>query len=264
MIELNAQQRQTFRDRGVLRIEGLLDREVLNVAMTELWARLAAQGLSAETGWLGASGKRTGAIVAVPKALKNLQKQPQFAALLGQNVVDIVDELLEGRAHATMVDYVQLLFTLPNVHEWRLPHKIWHLDMPRNQEASIPGVQIFACLNKVEPGGGGTVVVAGSHRLLNHGEFIRSRDVKKLLMREQWFSDLMSDCVEDRSVFMTDAGVVDGVEVQVIEMCGEPGDVYFVDMRSLHNLAPNARDVPRVMLTQRFLRIDCSSNPEAG
>jgi hypothetical protein len=46
---------------------------------------------------------------------------------------------------------------------------------------------------------------------------------------------------------------VGNVEVQVIEMHGRPGDVFLMDMRVLHAVAPNATRVPRLMFTLRFM-----------
>ncbi|MYD99310.1 MAG: hypothetical protein F4X98_18250 [Gammaproteobacteria bacterium] len=43
------------------------------------------------------------------------------------------------------------------------------------------------------------------------------------------------------------------MEVQVVEFCGEPGDVWFTDLRMLHTLSPNTTSVPRVVLTQRYI-----------
>jgi ectoine hydroxylase-related dioxygenase (phytanoyl-CoA dioxygenase family) len=42
------------------------------------------------------------------------------------------------------------------------------------------------------------------------------------------------------------------IEIEVVELTGKPGDVWLMDMRVLHTVAPNARSTPRVMLTQRF------------
>ena len=39
----------------------------------------------------------------------------------------------------------------------------------------------------------------------------------------------------------------------MVELHGEPGDVFLTDLRLLHTLAPNASRVPRLMVTQRFL-----------
>lgn len=40
---------------------------------------------------------------------------------------------------------------------------------------------------------------------------------------------------------------------RVVELHGEPGDAFFMDLRILHTLAPNASSVPRILLAQRFL-----------
>jgi hypothetical protein len=53
--------------------------------------------------------------------------------------------------------------------------------------------------------------------------------------------------------FIRERSRVDEVELQVVELHGEPGDVILMDMRILHKLAPNAGRVPRIMVTQRFL-----------
>jgi len=160
--------------------------------------------------------------------------------------------LVEGRTLAPMASHPQLLFTLPNATTWTVPATIWHLDMPRLPAGGVPGVQLFTFLEPVLPEGGGTLVVAGSHRLLNTGRFIRSKDVKARLKRWPYFRELMAKDATDRSRFVHEVGRVDDVELKVVELCGQPGDLYLTDLRLLHTLAPNAARVPRIMLTQRF------------
>ena len=88
-------------------------------------------------------------------------------------------------------DRPQTLVTLPNAQAWEVPARGWHLDLPRLSEAVTPGVQVFTFLDSVQPEGGGTLVVAGSHELLNTGEIIRSQDVKSLLReRYEYFRTL--------------------------------------------------------------------------
>jgi hypothetical protein len=94
--------------------------------------------------------------------------------------------------------------------------------------------------------------VAGSHRLLNTGQLIRSKDVKKRLKRWPYFGRLMAKDTPDRGRFVHEIGHAGDVEVQVVELTGKPGDVYLTDMRLLHTLAPNTARVPRIMVTQRF------------
>jgi ectoine hydroxylase-related dioxygenase (phytanoyl-CoA dioxygenase family) len=117
----------------------------------------------------------------------------------------------------------------------------------------VPGVQIFAFLETVESGGGGTLAVTGSHRLSNGGVRISSSDLRKKLKQEPYFAELMANKTEDRLHFLREAGHVGNVALQVVEMTGEPGDVYFMDLRLFHTIAPNTRPIPRLMLTQRYL-----------
>lgn len=77
--------------------------------------------------------------------------------------------------------------------------------------------------------------------------------MRKKLINERYFAELMSDEIDDRLRLMREVGRVGNVELQVVEMTGEAGDCYFIDLRMLHTISPNALDVPRIMLTQRYL-----------
>lgn len=125
--------------------------------------------------------------------------------------------------------------------------------MPRLANGGVPGMQIFAFLETVEPGGGGTLAVTGSHRLLNTGVRRSSGELRKELKQERYFAELMSNQTDDRLRFLREDGHVGDVELQVVEMTGEAGDVYFMDLRLLHTAAPNTLQIPRIMLTKRYL-----------
>ena len=183
---------------------------------------------------------------------RKLKGAPEFDELVKGEIPSMVARLLGGRPTFCGMAVPQPLFTLPNADSWEVPHNVWHLDVPRLPDCAIPGVQIFTFLETVAPTGGGTLVVAGSHRLLNGGERISSKDVKRWLKDEPYFRDLMSAETPDRQRFINEVGHCGDVELQVVEMHGEPGDVYFVDLRVLHTPAPNATPVPRIMLTRRF------------
>ena len=49
-------------------------------------------------------------------------------------------------------------------------------------------------------------------------------------------------------------GEADGVPIEAVELTGDPGDLWLMDMRALHTAAPNASRSSRVMMTWRFLR----------
>ena len=170
--------------------------------------------------------------------------------------MDAASILMGGHKVTTMKNGSQVLLTLPNASSWTVPHNIWHLDLPRLPLMEVVGIQMFTFLHRVKPGGGGTLIVAGSHLLLNNGKFIRSKQVKKQLRHQAYFRDLMSKDLPDRQAFMTKTGKAGNVELQVEELYGEPGDVYLVDMSTLHTVAPNADPVPRIMLAHRLVRQD--------
>ena len=75
----------------------------------------------------------------------------------------------------------------------------------------------------------------------------------KRLRKLPYFRELMSKDDKDRGHFLSESCRVGDVTLQVVELHGEPGDVFLVDMRVLHTGAPNASRVPRIMLTQRFM-----------
>ncbi len=173
-------------------------------------------------------------------------------------MLDSVAALSGGAVDKTVFGQPHFLFTLPNAPAWFVPPNIWHLDVPRLACSTQLGVQLFAFLDKVEPQGGGTLVVAGSHRLLNSGCFIRSKDVKRRLAREDFFRTLFCP-QEDRASVLGVSGRVGDVEVEVVELTGTPGDAYLMDLGVLHAPSPNASERPRMMMTHRFVRVECAA-----
>ena len=51
---------------------------------------------------------------------------------------------------------------------------------------------------------------------------------------------------------LEEIGNIDGVPVKVVELTGDPGDVYFVDLRILHSIGANVSNQPRMMIAQRM------------
>ena len=170
----------------------------------------------------------------------------------------VIDTLLDRRPFdRTMHKRPQLLFTLPNDGPWTFPSG-WHADGARLARNGCLGVQLFTCLDLVEPRGGGTLAIGGSHRLLNLGRFMRAKEFNRLLRQKPFFRELVA--MEGSTPFANNealpSGVVDDVELEVIELTGNPGDAYLFDMRMLHAGAPNASTRPRIMATHRFWRAD--------
>ena len=243
--------KETFHDRGVLYLEQLISATKVRPARRAIQQRMEHAGIWKNGTW-SVDHLRNAPLNEGATFSRKLKGCREFDDLVAGEIPEIVSHLLDGQDTFTGMAVPQPLFTLPNAESWTVPYDSWHLDAPRLPNWDIPGVQIFTFLDSVAPGGGGTVVVAGSHRLLNESERIRSKDVKKRLKDVPYFRDLMSSQTRDRQRFIQEVGYYGDIELQVIELHGEPGDVYFVDLRVLHAPAPNATSIPRAMLTRRY------------
>ena len=108
------------------------------------------------------------------------------------------------------------------------------------------------------PQGGATLAVAGSPRLAQalanaRGMAkLRSADIRKgLRQRYDWINELCTfgTAIDRVDRFMKTASRLDDVELRVVEMVGEPGDVYLVHPLMMHAQSPNCLSVPRIVLS---------------
>ncbi len=150
-------------------------------------------------------------------------------------------------------------FPLPG--QWRVPHEAWHVDEPTGADARSWGLLGFALLDGVEPGGGATVVVAGSHRRLlalaaepersaRGGLLTTDEALAALTATDAWFADLLrpGDPAERQRRFVDEGHVSAGVPVRVVELTGAPGDLVLMDPRCLHTVSANVSARPRLSM----------------
>ena len=195
------------------------------------------------------------------------ERPAQFQKLVGEGAFDDVADGLQSIADAFLGEgewerpqHLCLpLVTFPT-GRWDVPSTVWHIDQPPETSIDIvPLVRVFVLLERVEPKGGGTCYVAGSHRVIVEraaalGQRLRSADVKTVLAQDRWFAALFSKKTQDRERrFMVDGGAAWGTEVRVCETVGDAGDIYVMHPAMLHTIAENARERPRMMLGQSLL-----------
>lgn len=239
---------------GVLRLPGLLPAEAVQPARNAVRRALAEIGLWRDGRWQldgrprpvwPATGLKPARDVGHNHAeVRDLLLHPRLMA--------VVDALLGGRPlDRTIHRKAQVLCSLPNAGRWRMPGSL-HTDLPRLAGGQSPGVQAFTFLEPVFPRGGGTVVIAGSHRLLEGAGALRPRDVWRRLRDEPFFRLLSAEPEFERGLPLPD-GWCGGAALQAVELVGEPGDVWIADLRVLHAAAPNMSDRPRVMVTDRYV-----------
>ncbi|WP_337185475.1 phytanoyl-CoA dioxygenase family protein [Phenylobacterium sp.] len=243
-----------FERDGVLRLDGLISEDWARRAREAVLRPLSALGLRVDGAWrLEGRPRPVWPATGLKPARDIGHRHPEVEALLDEpGVAAWTDALLEGRGHdRTVYRRPQILASLPNGDTWSPPQG-WHTDLPRLTGGIRPGVQIFTFLEPVAPRGGGTLVVAGSHRVLS-GEALRPRDVARRLRAAPFFRDLYAGRPYGDAL---PAGETEGVPLKVVELTGRPGDAWIIDLRLLHAAAPNASDTPRLMVTHRFLRAD--------
>lgn len=128
----------------------------------------------------------------------------------------------------------------------------------------IDGALVFAFLGSVPEGGGGTLVVEGSHRVIAgfidakpHLKRARMKVTRKALLASHPFLKSLSGGWTD-SDWVADLPrsheTVLGNEVRVVELTGQPGDVVICHPWMLHSPTPNRGTEPRFMSVQRISR----------
>lgn len=214
--------------------------------------------------------------IAQPRHLQALPRAGAFDAVASPAVLAAIDEMLGPGSWRRPKRWGQALVTFPGSQaDWRVPDAVWHIDWPaRDAEAPLFGIKVLAYASSVRAGGGGTVVVAGSHRLVaEHVAASPARDaggsaeVRTALVRAHpWFRELCvpprerardpaqaaARAAERADRLMARATAIGGTDVQVVELVGEPGDVVLFHPWLLHAPAANAGEEPRMMVSENL------------
>jgi ectoine hydroxylase-related dioxygenase (phytanoyl-CoA dioxygenase family) len=197
-----------------------------------------------------------------PTGLRSTKRHAVFAAILSEAVVDALDTVLGPGAWQSPKQFGNVLVTMPDTTEWRVPHAVWHPDFPPTlPHDHVAVVKLWALLDDVEPGGAGTPQLAGSNVL--YSRYVQAsgeRDYKRgklgFLKSHPSLRALTKDDGDPgRNTRWMDEGVeIDGVVVRVIECTGRAGDVYVTHPWVFHSIAGNASSRPRLMRSAAIWR----------
>ena len=169
---------------------------------------------------------------------------------------------------------LRLLVTFPSPGPWVMPVG-WHFD-GSFERSTVPvrWVQLWALLDRVEPCGGGTLLLAGSHRLVDRYGRGPLPDAHRPGSGVNWarfmaHHALLRELAQGGSVErpgrerIDRAEDVDGVPVRVIEVCGDPGDVFLSHGDTFHCVSPNTSSRLRLMMTCFVHPADALTPPAA-
>lgn len=233
---------EKFGETGLASLRGYLPSKLVGAARAVIDAELTRQKIKVGGKYSAAKLKdvplfqQSGLLSQLVKMGEELPRL--FPAELLTTMCALADAKLKA-----MHPYPQLLLSLPRKEEWSLHQLNWHLDLKVPKKDHVSGVQAFVLIDDVEPHGGATLALAGSHRLhyVKPGE-----NAHGILREEAEFVTTPEKYLEARSI--------QGVRIQIVEMSGKAGDVFLMDLRVLHTPSSNARKKLRMMATNRFAR----------
>lgn len=250
--------RVTFDRDGFVPLAEAFSAEVAAAMADAVWDELARKhGIDRDD--------RSTWIVAEPHGLGSLRKRGVFDSIATPACRSAMSELLGTEDWPAPTDWGAPLVTFPTEEPWTVPTTRWHVDAPaRGAEGWKLHLKWLGYLDAVPVGGGGTLVIAGSHRLVErylHGapadERGHSTDLRRAVFAtDPWFELLGSDTDPGRMERLMDEGAtIGGVDVRVVELTGDPGDLVFLHPHLFHAGAPNASPAPRLMITGGLMEI---------
>ena len=255
---LTAEQRRAFEEDGFFKLERAFDPADAARMEDEWWAELADK-------WGVVRGDR--ATWRAPWGdLKRPKRARSERLFESERLRAALDGVLGEGEWDWPRNWGRAVITMPSgqpAAAWAPPRRLWHWDghLAWNIEQPIAAF-VFAFVADVEPAGGGTLVLAGSPKLvrkhylrLTPAELARGaswqRDAFGRL--DPWLKGLtgQGQSPEDRvAAFMGGGHEVEGIALRVVELTGAAGDAYVCDPLLAHCVAPNCAERPRMMRIQ--------------
>lgn len=232
---------------GLVKKERVFDPNLAMEISAELWRRFAKWDIrrGEPTSWQCHDDKT------IHKVMKATRHVRGLHAIYTDSSVSIASALT--RSNELDKTRPLLLLTFSGCHGYiadeRVPSSMWHLDVPVLPGAGAVGVIALGFINEVRACGGGTMVLAGSHRLLEtESEPIKSKHAKRRLRKYAFIRELMDKGAVNRERLLSETACVNGIELKVVELTGSPGDIFFVNPSLLHTITKNHLEEPRMMV----------------
>jgi hypothetical protein len=258
-ITLSPEDLAHFAQQGYVRVSEALSSEYVAKVQAAIWEQLNAQYGIVQTdratwkaGWCGINKNTVD-----KKAGK--QTTPRL--------IGAVNQLLGEGNWRPLKTLGGLLLTLPfdPSEQWDRAFD-WHVDNdPRLYLGSLDELMLFTFYSSVERHGGGTLILSGSHRLIEHYLQTNPNDtvsalslIKDGLFRwHPYFAELTwhrSAALRSTEALMESPVDVHGFPVQVVELTGKPGDAILCHPALLHAISANCSSTPRLMRRTNFRR----------
>ncbi|MBD2108674.1 phytanoyl-CoA dioxygenase family protein [Nodosilinea sp. FACHB-13] len=227
---MTPEQKSFFREKGYILLKKTLAKNQVEPIKEHILDELKRLKLWSSGKSLSASVKKMPAFQQIAKLSGMIKQNDLHAKVIAQAASSAIASLTEAKVAPTQS---QLLISLPNQGGWTLNGLNWHTDISSSNPHRMPGIQAFVLIDDVKPHGGATLAMAGSHLLSNRGELSSIHEV--LRGKGDVEEELRSS------------------DLSIVEMAGQAGDLYLMDMRVLHTPSINSTTSIRMMATVRYL-----------
>lgn len=269
---LSADDVRNFHEEGFIVVREAFPHEAARAMQAEMWAKLEEDSSLRRDD--PATWRDDGYRV---NGLNKIANRPVFKGIASPRLCGSVNDLLGAGAWDIPDSWGGFLITFPQGQpkDWDITAEGWHWDgNPNYHKDELNGLFIFTLFSDIGPKGGGTLIVPGSHRLINR--FFdalppqvnrnKQKPIKQEFFRSlPYFAELTNP--DDAATngdrirrFMQETTDVNGVPCRVAEVTGEPGDAFLCHPSLLHTPSPNHAATPRFMrikaLNRRGLRYE--------
>lgn len=243
-----------FIDRGVVRIPAAFTADEAKAIASTVWGSLERRTqIRRDDASTWPSGHAPGV------SFKSLKGRRVFEPVVrSERVQRALDEILGPAAWQPPKVGAQVLLTFPSPGPWVMPNA-WHIDGSFDQPVwPPPAIRMFSFFDGVEAEGGGTLLLAGSHHLVERYMAEWPTPIPGNSVTWGRFMKHHPKLVDLHRAHTSDAPLrelvgsgfdVDGTLVEPIELTGEPGDLYLAHFYVLHSGSPNVSNRPRQMLS---------------
>ncbi len=247
--------RAAFEKHGLVRLSGVFDADQAAAMEERVWQVLGQRfGVDREEPDTWDVPYATG--------LQGIRTDCVFAPNGGPALHAALDGLIGAGRWQVPRHWGQFLITFPSAPVDAARRSLWHTDFPYSLPADrLVGALVFSFLGEVVPNTGATLVLEGSHRVVERfmaaRPKLRSQKMKvarnALMASAPFLASLRSEPGEDWAARQIGSeGEAWDEPLRVVELVGAPGDVVVCHPWMLHAASPNRSDRPRFMRVQRI------------
>ena len=254
---LTPRQIDEFHSLGILKITRCIDTDTASRLALKIWEFLAEErGISKDDPNSWSPGHR-------PTGFQKLTRKGTFQSMASSKLCEAVDQLLGDGTSFSPSNWGIPLLVFPSKldHEWQLPvgQDTWHIDAPPSGPL-CHSIRAFVLLDDVGESQGPTAAVSGSSnaiRELRSKVTLRHWSSKTILSNlrksDPWIERLLSETnPKKRKRLLSWGESRSGLPLKVKKLTGKTGDVYLMDISTIHSKSDNKSRFPRIVISQTF------------